>query len=174
MSWWQRFNWPILAPAIILAAGLVCLLTSPGGLRTETLTVSLQVSSLPLPTLHSDAVALVNIDEQSLADAGPWPWPRTQIAALIQATHDAGARNILVALPFEGPDAASPPARCRGLGTDYPGRPRVRRLDASTGYRSGLAGRSGRDWRHFGSWQRTRRRSTEYCRERSCGATRPR
>ncbi len=108
MSWLKRINWPILAPAIILMVGLACLLTSPAGFRTETQTVSLQIASMPLAVSQSDTVALVDIDAHSLSEAGPWPWPRTQIAHLILAVHDAGAANILVALPFEGIDAAAP------------------------------------------------------------------
>ena len=84
------------------------MLTSPFGLRTETQTISLQVASFALPVEVSSHVALVDIDEVSVDEVGPWPWPRTQIARLIQSVHEAGASNILVTLPFDGPDASAP------------------------------------------------------------------
>ena len=37
-------------------------------------------------------VVLVDIDERSIAEIGPWPWPRPVIAQLMQAMRDRGAR----------------------------------------------------------------------------------
>ena len=47
-------------------------------------------------------VALVDIDEASLKELGQWPWPRTRIAALIQAVADSGA--LAVGLDFIMPE----------------------------------------------------------------------
>ena len=39
-----------------------------------------------------ERVSMVVIDEASLAEVGPWPWARTDIARLVDAIHEAGAR----------------------------------------------------------------------------------
>ena len=43
-----------------------------------------QVQALP--------VVIVDIDEASVTALGQWPWPRTRLARLIEATHRLGAR----------------------------------------------------------------------------------
>ncbi len=37
-------------------------------------------------------ITLVTIDEKSLAQAGPWPWPRQEMARLVNAIDEAGAQ----------------------------------------------------------------------------------
>lgn len=37
------------------------------------------------------AITLIDIDERSLADIGPWPWPRPVMAQLMQTLRDKGA-----------------------------------------------------------------------------------
>ena len=96
------------APAAALVAGLALMLLNPGGWRTHSLTVSLQLATATRAEQVSTRVAFVDIDDASLVAAGAWPWPRTQIAQLVQATQDAGADTIVLALPLAGPDAAAP------------------------------------------------------------------
>ncbi len=43
-------------------------------------------------------VAIVEIDEFSLSQAGPWPWPRARMAALIRRIFDAGAVTVVLDL----------------------------------------------------------------------------
>ncbi|MDW8324037.1 MAG: adenylate/guanylate cyclase domain-containing protein [Burkholderiales bacterium] len=55
-----------------------------------------------------DHIALVDIDEQSLTEIGPWPWPRERLADLIErllAEHGARAIALDMILPDAG-DAA--------------------------------------------------------------------
>lgn len=40
----------------------------------------------------SAQITLVDIDERSLADLGPWPWPRPVMAKLMQSLRERGAR----------------------------------------------------------------------------------
>ena len=47
-----------------------------------------------LPKKSSDAVAVVTIDEKSLANYGQWPWPRYRLAYLLQKTKRLGAKSI--------------------------------------------------------------------------------
>ena len=48
-------------------------------------------------------VFIVDIDEASLTALGQWPWPRTRLARLIDATHRLGA--LAVGLDLLMPDA---------------------------------------------------------------------
>jgi len=53
-------------------------------------------------------VAIVDIDEKSLARFGQWPWPRTRIADLINALNRMGAVVIAFDIVFAEPDRLNP------------------------------------------------------------------
>ena len=72
-------------------------------------------------------VVIVDIDDESLAAIGQWPWPRTIIAALVDRLSELGAAVIGFDVLFAEPDRTSP-AKIAAL---YPN------LDAPT--REGLA-----------------------------------
>ena len=46
---------------------------------------------------------VVDIDERSLAELGPWPWPRATQAKLMQALADAGVRQQIFDVVFDQP-----------------------------------------------------------------------
>src|SRR6056297_1289201 len=52
----------------------------------------------PLP------VAIIDIDDASLAELGQWPWPRTLVAEMIGAATQAGAVAIALDIVFSEPD----------------------------------------------------------------------
>lgn len=56
-------------------------------------------------------VHIVRIDPESLAALGPWPWPRSYLAALTDRIRDAGALAIGFDIVFAEPDPASDPKR---------------------------------------------------------------
>jgi adenylate cyclase len=53
-------------------------------------------------------VIIVDIDEDSLAELGQWPWPRTQLAQLIDSISQAGAVAIALDFVLAEPDRTSP------------------------------------------------------------------
>ncbi len=53
-------------------------------------------------------VTVVEIDQKSLLGLGQWPWPRTQLARLIDTVHRAGPAAIGVNILMPEPDALSP------------------------------------------------------------------
>lgn len=87
-----------LAVAAALATGLPSALDLPA--RDALLRL--------LPARAAADVAVVAIDEAALAAAGPWPWPRARLAALVDAVRAAGARGVALDLllvePAEGDD----------------------------------------------------------------------
>ena len=52
--------------------------------------------------------AIIDIDERSLAAFGRWPWPRTRLAQLIEATHRLGALAVGVDIIMPEADDLSP------------------------------------------------------------------
>jgi adenylate cyclase len=63
-------------------------------------------------------VAVVAVDERSLAAEGQWVWPRTTMARLIRAVDAAGARVIAVDVGFFEPDNRFTRAQVRRLRAD--------------------------------------------------------
>ncbi len=62
------------------------------------------------PRLYQPApVKVVDIDEASIRRYGQWPWPRTEIARLIEGLGEAGASAIALDIVFSEPDRTSPP-----------------------------------------------------------------
>lgn len=63
---------------------------------------------------------LVEIDRESLAAIGPWPWPRDRIAALLDRLVSASPAAIATDILFEGPDRAAPAILARRLADALP------------------------------------------------------
>ena len=61
------------------------------------------------PRSHAELpIAIVDIDEASLAQYGQWPWPRTRLATMIDRLTEAGAVAIALDIVFPEPDRTSP------------------------------------------------------------------
>ena len=61
---------------------------------------------------HKPASAVpvvVDIDEESLARYGQWPWPRYRVAQLLERVRDLGAAAVALDIVFAEPDRASLP-----------------------------------------------------------------
>jgi CHASE2 domain-containing sensor protein len=56
------------------------------------------------PPAIGPRVAIVVVDEASLAAHGQWPWPRSTVARLVESLHDAGAAAIGFDILFSEPD----------------------------------------------------------------------
>src|SRR5215813_10887129 len=54
------------------------------------------------------AVKIVNIDDESLARLGQWPWPRSLVAQLIAKLTAQGAAVIAFDVVFAEPDRTAP------------------------------------------------------------------
>ncbi|HYC57521.1 MAG TPA: adenylate/guanylate cyclase domain-containing protein [Candidatus Binatia bacterium] len=53
-------------------------------------------------------VRILDIDEESLARLGQWPWPRTRIAEIVSRLRELGAASITFDILFAEPDRLSP------------------------------------------------------------------
>ena len=57
---------------------------------------------------HGPMVRTVDIDEESLARIGQWPWPRSRLAEMLQRLADAGAATVVLDILLAEPDRTSP------------------------------------------------------------------
>lgn len=93
---------------LFLAGVLAAVLTFAFSDALKTLEERLGVLGWTLTTDDAieERITLVTIDEKSLAEVGPWPWPRQEMARLVNAIDDAGAQlqihDVFLAEPKEG------------------------------------------------------------------------
>jgi signal transduction histidine kinase len=92
----------------LLAAVVVTALLAFGAADAVELPVR-DLAMRVLPGRAASQTVVVAIDEESLREVGPWPWPRARLAEVIRTAADAGARGIildvLLAEPREGDEA---------------------------------------------------------------------
>lgn len=67
------------------------------------------------PIAPAPAVVVAAIDEKSLEAEGRWPWPRSRIAALVQALSDDGAKVVGFDVTFSEPDKGNDAALASAL-----------------------------------------------------------
>ncbi|MEQ9608830.1 MAG: CHASE2 domain-containing protein, partial [Kiloniellaceae bacterium] len=53
-------------------------------------------------------VVIIDIDEESLAEIGQWPWPRNEVARLVDRLRDAGVAAVAFDVVFAEPDRGLP------------------------------------------------------------------
>lgn len=113
----SRFQWLSALPLLLLtgllglaALGAVAGAHSPDARAREALFDYFQRIA-PAPddvAAAADAFHIVEIDQDSIDATGPWPWPRTILAELVQNAYDAGAKAVVLTEPVDAPDPLSP------------------------------------------------------------------
>lgn len=99
-----------LLPLIGIGLGCLILVTDPVPIQTLRHLVFDQYQRW-YPRAYQDVgVRIVDIDDESLARLGQWPWPRDKIAKLTAALKKAGASSIGFDMLFSEPDRTSPSA----------------------------------------------------------------
>jgi adenylate cyclase len=110
-EFWGKFRRKIgLAVPGLVALALVFVLniTGIGGLNRIGLGL-FDTYQRASPRQFEDAgVRVVDIDDESIAKLGQWPWPRTDLADLTKRLTDAGAAVIAYDVVFSEPDRTSP------------------------------------------------------------------
>ncbi|HEY8963919.1 MAG TPA: adenylate/guanylate cyclase domain-containing protein [Alphaproteobacteria bacterium] len=67
------------------------------------------------PRPSTDSVVIIDIDEESLAVLGQWPWPHDILAQLPLKLKEMGAASIAFDMVFAEPDRTSPPLLAKRL-----------------------------------------------------------
>jgi len=82
----------VLVSATAALVSIVLLLLLRPGLQTFEEQLGALGWTLFADTTEEQRITLVVIDEKSLAEVGPWPWSRQQLADLVNAIEQAGAQ----------------------------------------------------------------------------------
>lgn len=104
---------------LVLAAGaLLHRWETTLGTRLRAIAFDTYQQIAPRPYDPAAPVRIVDIDEVSLTERGQWPWPRTEIAALVAKLEDMGAVAIVFDMVFPEPDRLSPDLVAKRLPKD--------------------------------------------------------
>ncbi|MEY4140004.1 MAG: hypothetical protein RLZZ371_2186 [Pseudomonadota bacterium] len=110
MRRWLNLSMNMLMPLIAVSIGAALLLVDPPMLQTLRHAVFDQYQRLQPRVYQTAPVRIIDIDEESLAKVGQWPWPRTRIAELVERLRKAGVAAIGFDVLFAEPDRTSPKA----------------------------------------------------------------
>lgn len=98
------------ALVVTLALAAAVHIADPDWLRTLRHMVFDQYQRWQPRAWQDQAVRVVDVDEESLARIGQWPWPRTRMADLVALARSAGAAAVGFDVVFAEPDRTSPRA----------------------------------------------------------------
>src|SRR5690349_22042055 len=101
----QRTTW--LIPAAILLLALVARYADFRPVERMRLALFDQYQRLAPAEYEEAGVRVVDIDDESLSRIGQWPWPRTQVAALVDRLADAHVAVVAFDVVFAEPDRTS-------------------------------------------------------------------
>ena len=101
-------RWALLLPLLPVLAGLALLLVDSRGQQALRNNQFDQFQRWHPRAYEAAPVRVVDIDEESLARLGQWPWPRTRIAELVDKLGAAGAAAVGFDVMFSEPDRTSP------------------------------------------------------------------
>lgn len=110
----QRPPLHLVVTAVVLALAVALRIFDPSPVAR--LRLSIFDSYLNLKPREADPsfpVRIVDIDEASLAKIGQWPWPRSEMARIVERLADAGAKTVAVDLILAEPDRLSPESLAR-------------------------------------------------------------
>ena len=103
----ERTQSLIVGAALILSLLVFGLKFTPVVERLNNAVTDVQVGLLPKTDL-SPLPVIVEVDEKSLAVFGQWPWPRYQVARLLEAIQHSGAAAVGIDALFVERDRTSP------------------------------------------------------------------
>ncbi len=99
-----------LIPILSVTLGIGLFLLDPLPLQVLRNTVFDQYQRWSPRPYQETPVRIIDIDDESLARLGQWPWPRTRIAEIVTRLQSAGAAAIAFDAMFAEPDRTSPNA----------------------------------------------------------------
>lgn len=103
----KRLN-SVWVPALVLAVVIGARWIFPETIEDLQLKAFDIFQRLKPRTYRHVPVRIVDIDDESLSRLGQWPWPRTQVARLVEKLSELGTRVIVFDMVFAEPDRTSP------------------------------------------------------------------
>jgi adenylate cyclase len=110
MRRWFHLSLNILMPVLAVGMGAALLLIDPPLMQTLRQSVFDQYQRVHPRVYQPAPVRIIDIDEESLAKIGQWPWPRSRIAELVERLRKAGVAAVGFDVLFAEPDRTSPKA----------------------------------------------------------------
>ena len=110
MRRWFHLSLNILMPLLAVGVGAALLLIDPPLMQTLRQSVFDQYQRVHPRVYQPAPVRIIDIDEESLAKIGQWPWPRSRIAELVERLRKAGVAAVGFDVLFAEPDRTSPKA----------------------------------------------------------------
>lgn len=110
MRRWFHLSLNILIPLLAVGIGAALLLLDPPLLQTLRQAVFDQYQRAHPRTYQTAPVRIIDIDEESLAKIGQWPWPRSRIADMVERLRQAEVAAVGFDVLFAEPDRTSPKA----------------------------------------------------------------
>lgn len=104
----KRFNLSLIVPLLILVLGMGLRITDPPQVEQLRLLVFDQFQRWQPRAYVEAPVRILDIDDETLARLGQWPWPRTQVAHLVDRLTELGVGVIAFDIVFAEPDRTSP------------------------------------------------------------------
>jgi len=109
-----RFRWlgalPLMLMVAVMAGLALMTLANAearlGGPREQLF--DLYARLFPAKVDRNSPIHVIEIDAESLEKIGPWPWPRSLIAQLVEAGAGAGAKGVVYLEGVDGPDPLAP------------------------------------------------------------------
>ncbi len=101
---------PLIGVTLVITALAVATLSTAGsrdgGARAGLFDLYQRLA--PSPAQPVERFHVVEIDAETIERVGPWPWPRSELARLVEASGAAGAKATLLVDPVDRPDPLSP------------------------------------------------------------------
>lgn len=110
MRRWFHLSLNILMPLLAVGVGATLLLIDPPLMQTLRQSVFDQYQRVHPRVYQPAPVRIIDIDEESLAKIGQWPWPRSRIAELVERLRKAEVAAVGFDVLFAEPDRTSPKA----------------------------------------------------------------
>jgi adenylate cyclase len=108
MRRWLNLSMNMLIPLIAVVIGAALLWFDPPVLQTLRLAVFDQYQRVHPRVYQPVPVRIIDIDEESLAKIGQWPWPRSRIAEMVERLRKAEVAALGFDFLFAEPDRTSP------------------------------------------------------------------
>jgi len=111
----RRFGPHWLASLVALGLALALRVAEPVGVQELQLRAFDSFQRLSPRLYTAVPVRIVDIDDASLARIGQWPWPRSEVAALVSKLFGMGAAVVVFDAVFAEPDRTSPARLLDGI-----------------------------------------------------------
>jgi adenylate cyclase len=107
-EFFRRLGLGALLPLAAVIAGLGIYQADPAPVQSLRNAIFDQYQRLSPRTYLDAPVRVADIDDESLARLGQWPWPRLQLAALVDTLRENGAAAVIFDVTFPERDRTSP------------------------------------------------------------------